>query len=856
MRIKDIKLGTLLTVTILSELFLVFSMGIFTYILNINIHQQTHLLYEHPIPTRKAVGMLVNDIQLMRLCTRDLMLADTDEEEQNIIKIIEKHATDAKTQFDNIRKTYIGERNDIDEAYEAFLAWENSRQVNIQRAVSKNKTEFKDSVISSGTIGKLREIMLSKIQVIDDNALENSTKFNAKSDKLKQILSVGQIVFMLLMMILSFAFLIVFLRYFRQPLVNLTKVMQQFDKGNLSGRSNYYAKNEIGELTKSFNSLSDNLQFSSELNLKTELLSDMMLIEDDFKEFFRITLKVLMQNTEAEMAAVYLLSDDKSTFYHFLSIGIAEMARKSFSAHLLEGEFGSVLANKKIQHFKDIPDDTRFVFKTTSGNIIPKEIITIPILSSNEVVAIISLVNIHQFNELAIQLIHKIHLTYCARVDKLITYEKIKLYSESLAKQNQELEEQKRELYKQSEELSEQNRELELQKKMLDEANKLKTIFLSNMSHELRTPLNSVIALSGVLSRRLVGNISQEELSYLDVIERNGRGLLELINNILDIARIESGKDEIQITEFNLCKEIEQIVDMIKPQLINKNIEISLTGDCEVIIYSDKGKVRHIFQNLIDNGVKFTEQGEVNVHVQKMIDEVSIIVKDTGIGIEEQNIPFIFDEFRQADESTSRKYGGTGLGLSIVKKYAELIGGKISVESTPEHGSTFTLTLPISITEDYFDYKRYKAYSESNGKNQDSRLAQQNILGESSTVLLIEDNEPFIIQISDYLENSGFMVVVARNATEGLNVLDNIVPDAIILDLMMPDADGFDVLQKIRNDSRSINVPVLILTAKHITKDELRFLKQNHVYQLIQKGNVKQEELLDILREMTAVDEF
>jgi len=242
------------------------------------------------------------------------------------------------------------------------------------------------------------------------------------------------------------------------------------------------------------------------------------------------------------MAAVYLLGEDKTTYEHFESIGMDNTAGRSFDAESYEGEFGAALSSRKLQHIQDIPEDTRFTFIAVSGKLIPREIITIPILSGEKVIVLISLASINGYDNLTIELIENALNTLSARIEGILTFRKMKEFSKLLERQNRELDAQKSELSIQTEALIQQNAELEVQKNQLNEASRLKTNFLSNMSHELRTPLNSVIALSGVLSRRLADRIPEEEYSYLEVIERNGKNLLTLINDILDISRIEAGR--------------------------------------------------------------------------------------------------------------------------------------------------------------------------------------------------------------------------------------------------------------------------------------------------------------------------
>jgi signal transduction histidine kinase/DNA-binding response OmpR family regulator len=429
-----------------------------------------------------------------------------------------------------------------------------------------------------------------------------------------------------------------------------------------------------------------------------------------------------------------------------------------------------------------------------------------------------------------------------ASLKVVLSSQKIFEFSQELQRTNAELEQQARELEMQADELTEQNTELEIQKRELDEASRLKTNFLSNMSHELRTPLNSVIALSGVLGRRLSNKIPEEESSFLEIIERNGKNLLTMINDILDISRIESGHEEIEISQFNPNDTIGELVAMIQPQAQQQHIEL-LHGSPKttITLHSDLTKFRHILQNLISNAVKFTENGTVEIEATQHDDHVTVSVKDSGIGISKDHLPHIFDEFRQADGSTSRRFGGTGLGLAIAKKYSNLLKGDISVKSAPDVGSEFMLTLPMSYNGQY-DIKEQS-------ENRDNIVERtgfdykhiQDISGK--TILLVEDNESSIIQIKDLIEDIKGQVHIAHNASEAFEIIGKEIPDAMVLDLMMPDVDGFKVLEMLRNAEITAHIPVLILTAKHITKEELKFLKRNNIHQLIQKGDVKRQEL-------------
>jgi signal transduction histidine kinase/CheY-like chemotaxis protein len=460
--------------------------------------------------------------------------------------------------------------------------------------------------------------------------------------------------------------------------------------------------------------------------------------------------------------------------------------------------------------------------------------------------------SVSAFDNKTVDLVNEIMFSLSLRIEGILSYKNVKNISERLEIQNRELELQKTELISQSAMLTEQNVELETQKKQLAEASRLKTNFLSNMSHELRTPLNSVIALTSVLGRRLNGKIPEEEYGYLDVISRNGKHLLSLINDILDISRIEAGREEISLARFDMVRTVNEVVEIIQPQARQKNISLECTSEKpECLMLSDEEKIRHILLNIIGNAVKFTGEGSVAVHVSQQEEQCKICVKDTGIGIAENHLPFIFDEFRQAEESTSRRFGGTGLGLALAKKYAQMIGGRIKVKSTPGAGSEFCLFLPLELRIENPDEVNISEKIEESG-SLESEMAENKADPGRNSILLVEDSEPALIQIKDFLEESGYEVVVARSGEEAIRAMAIAVPSALILDLMMPGIDGFQVLDIIRGSAPTAKVPVLILTSKFVTKEELGKLKQNNIYQIIRKGDVDLDVLLNTIKKMVA----
>lgn len=845
MKIKNLKIGTQLIIGLSALLLFVITLGVISYFQTNKIHYQTDLLYTHPMQVRQAIGEIHTDIYFLHWALETAFNQDDWNAMQPFISYIYECENRMQKNFAVLNEYYLGPKDDILQLELITSGCKANRNQVFSLIKAGELASVSEINIHEGSIiggDHLNEIM-QKVQKIVDYSENKAAELHQESHELNNKLKIQLLIIVLIFMALSLLINYYLLHNIRSPLITLTRVTKDFKNGNMAARSHHNSANELGALSDAFNELAASVQNSFEFNRNAGYLSDLMLGEDDAHKFFQTTLKSVAQLTNSHMIAVYLLSRDKSQFELFYSIGLNPGARQAFDVDTLEGEFGKAIATKEIQHITSIDRNSRFIFHAVSGDLTPAAVLTVPIVASGDVVSIISMASLTSYNEQSLEFVKKMHNTLNARIAGILTFKRMIEFSKKLEEQNVELESQKTELFQQANELGIQNAELEMQKRQLDEANRLKTNFLSNMSHELRTPLNSVIALSGVLNRRLSKLIPEDELNYISVIERNGKLLLSLINDILDISRIEAGREEIELSTFNVCAQINEIVHTIQPQAIEKEITLTTAGgDCDVMINSDSKMFRHILQNLIGNAVKFTEAGGVVISVKQLANAIEVAVADTGIGIDSAHLPHIFDEFRQADGSTSRKFGGTGLGLAIAKKYATMLGGSIDVSSTPGEGSIFTFTLPQNQNENLAT-----GHEQTSAVSRFSRIDYPNLPETQSlnkTILLVEDSEPAVVQMIDILKETGFKTIVATNGKEALEITEKMMPDAIILDLMMPVVDGFEVLKKLRASERTKRLPVLILTAKHISKDDYEVLRFNNIFQLIQKGDVNRHELL------------
>ena len=352
-------------------------------------------------------------------------------------------------------------------------------------------------------------------------------------------------------------------------------------------------------------------------------------------------------------------------------------------------------------------------------------------------------------------------------------------------------------LFKESEQKSEQ----------LAEASKLKSQFLANMSHELRTPLNAIIGVSEMLHEDALELKRTEEIEPLERVLRAARHLLELINDILDLSKIEAGRMDIHVESFDIAILVEEVMATIGPMAAKNGNEISVHCPQDIgSMHADQTRIRQALLNLLSNANKFTEHGTVKLEMARVmmqgVEQITMAVADTGIGLSPEQMGRLFQEFVQADASTTRKYGGTGLGLAISRRFCQMLGGDITVTSELGKGSTFTIHLPAQVdaTQSLPVLRRARP----------ARSATGPVKG--SVILIIDDDQTVREVMARYLEREGFVVRTAAGGLEGLELAKQLHPAAITLDVHMPDLDGWTVLSAIKGDPQLADIPVVLVT--------------------------------------------
>jgi len=393
---------------------------------------------------------------------------------------------------------------------------------------------------------------------------------------------------------------------------------------------------------------------------------------------------------------------------------------------------------------------------------------------------------------------------------------------EELQTTNQELEQKARQLFEQNEEVEKKNREVEQARQALEGkaqqlslTSRYKSEFLANMSHELRTPLNSLLILADQLSANPDGNLTAKQVEFARTIRGSGKDLLKLINDILDLSKIEAGKMELYLETFDLNALIDDVASTIRPMVEKNSNELRIERAIDLGgMRADQVKVRQALYNLLSNAAKFTQDGSITLNAdrQRMDGEEWIVfqITDTGIGLSAEKIVRLFQDFTQADASTTRKFGGTGLGLALTRRFCQMMGGDVTVHSVDGEGSTFTIKLPAAVHEPKVEFR-----GDDHSRATDRRRTPDgtNALPAPSTCVLVIDDDPTQRDLMRrFLAKEGFIARSASDGEEGLRLARELMPIAITLDVMMPGMDGWSVLEELKSDPALREIPVIMIT--------------------------------------------
>ena len=586
----------------------------------------------------------------------------------------------------------------------------------------------------------------------------------------------------------------------------------------------------------------------------------------------RHVLDFLAHRLDVAVATLYVVDEDgslrRTAVYGFNEQGVKE--KQVFK--LGEGLVGETAREKRLKHVRQVPDN--YLTVTSSlGSGAPLELVLAPVNNEGVVNGVIELGFTHPVSARAKEWLNLIATNIGTSLEAALYRQRLQNVLEETQQLNEELEVQQEELRTANEELGEQSRVLEQSQAHLEEqkaaleqsneqlavqalsldqknmaigqahaqlearaeelqrASRYKSEFLANMSHELRTPLNSSLILSKLLSDNSSGNLTPEQVTFAQTIYSAGNDLLTLINDILDISKVEAGKLELTPDAVPFDELLSSMKMLFGAQAQQKKLalHISVAPDAPPSFVSDRQRLEQILKNLLSNAIKFTDAGTVSLHVSTdAAGQVRFQVQDTGIGIADEQQQKVFDAFHQADGTTSRRYGGTGLGLSISRDLAALLGGSIELASTPGQGSTFTLVLPAVMPERAVEAATAAPQAPARVAaapkaapaakpvplptfEDDRNSAPPGKTGQRS-VLVIEDEPSFAGILFDLAHEMQYRCLVAHGADEGLRLAQEFLPDAILLDMGLPDRPGLLVLQQLKENPLTRHIPVHIVS--------------------------------------------
>lgn len=589
---------------------------------------------------------------------------------------------------------------------------------------------------------------------------------------------------------LSLILILLFTSKLRKQISELNYAVKVTSKGNLNYRVKLISKDEIGNFGNAFNNMLDELQRQKTSEKEYSEFITLINRNPSLKEIAEAAINKIIKSTGVSFGILYQVENNE-ILKPLASYGI----KKSFADEKRRVDYyQNAIENREIIEFNFTENYP--VIKTGLAEIKVKYILIVPMIYADEVVAIIELASEHKPGKDVKSYILNIREQLAVGIINGAGFEKLSRLVDELKKLNDSYQNQNRELRELHIELKHKAEELNKQRLKALEAANLKSQFLANITHELKSPLNSILGLSDLIQND--ESVSSNNRNRLKVIVRNSKRLLNLINNILEYSRAEAGKIVLKEEQFSLSHFIGEICSFIKPSAEDKGLEFILEQDesLSILLQTDKGKLEQIIVNLLNNAVKFTEEGYVKLKISfPQENDIQFDVIDTGIGISRENREIIFEEFRQADGTTSRQFDGTGLGLSICKKFVDILNGKFSVESEIDHGSKFTVLL--------YDVIKEKTSTKS---EIESSFNQKNIL-------LVSPHNQAHKLYGDYFTLNNAAAKSAFNYSEAKSEIEHgelKLFDAVIVNNILDDNSGWNLLTELKTNRSTL--PIIIKT--------------------------------------------
>ncbi len=595
-------------------------------------------------------------------------------------------------------------------------------------------------------------------------------------------------------------------------------------------------------------------------------LATAMFGDQAFTQLGQSVLGFLTHYVDARMQALFL-SGRMRTFGAMATIGVPHDSAIAERFEPGDGLLGQAAADGKLIRIDNVPEGYLTV-GSGLGRSQPRQLLIVPAMADGAANAVLELGFLHHLDPVVLDLLSEIDEPIAVAVKSALYRENLQALLAETQQQAEELQAQSEELRVSNEELEEQGRALEesqsrmelqqvemaqtnvqleeqagfleqqrdelvraklaleSQARVVEQASRYKSDFLANMSHELRTPLNSSLILAKLLGENRGGNLNEEQVKYAQTIESAGNDLLALINDVLDLSKIEAGHMEIKAAPLPLEGLLADLRGTFEPVAAQRALELKmeLAPDVPESVVTDAHRLVQVLKNLLSNALKFTERGSVNLRVNRTTrGRLAFAVSDTGIGIAPEHQRLIFEPFQQADGTTNRQYGGTGLGLSISRELTRLLGGELQLLSEPGRGSTFTVLVPeihngASVAEPLpvapmpRETPAPSAPQAAKAPKPEVPDDRENLSGTSRVILAVEDDVKFACIVADLAHEMHFQCLIATTAEEALALAQQHLPSAVVLDVGLPDNSGLSVLERLKGDARTRHIPVHVVS--------------------------------------------
>jgi len=675
----------------------------------------------------------------------------------------------------------------------------------------------------------------------------------------------------------------------------IQQIANRVANGDYSQKAVDNSQDDLGDLVDSLNNMTDSLKRSFDTINKSDwrqkglaVLNESLVGNKSVKEVANESLNELIGYGSCINGSLYLY--DEGILRLQSAFGLEGNMKRSFEPG--EGMVGQVFINEKAQVYNNLQEED-FVVTFASSTIKIYGIMLLPVFADGHIIGVLELGSTTNFEddridyfvecsrnigsalsaakgrekeqqlleetqaqseELQVQHseLENLNTELEAQTQKLqASEEELKVQQEELMQANAELEERSRMLEERNHMIAERNNEIQKKVEELALSTKYKSEFLANMSHELRTPLNSILLLSRLMTENPDENLNEDQIESAKVIQSSGSSLLTLIDEILDLAKIESGKMTLEYQDIAIDEVVKDLKNLFKPVFNEKKLQfnINIDEDVQKVIETDRLRVDQVLRNLLSNALKFTTEGSILLNIQKDAQKKDFIVfsvKDTGIGIAEDKQRIIFEAFQQADGSTRRKFGGTGLGLSISREIARLLGGELVLKSVVNEGSEFSLIIPVkaitegstietdkdlveTIREDVEQIQNILDRQEVEVSEPINMLEipddvdddRNTISKDDKVILIIEDDTNFAKALLKYANLQNYKAVIEVRGDHGLSAALQYRPHAILLDVQLPVKDGWQVMDELKSNPETKHIPVHMMSALQVKKESL-----------------------------------